>query len=77
MDSLGKPGARILEGPQTPSLTIEKRAPPEIQMGKMAEFSLTVRNVGKVSASGLVIQDEVPEGTRFVGAEPFQSQKVG
>ena len=77
VDSLGKPGARILEGPQTPSLTIEKRAPPEIQMGKMAEFSLTVRNVGKVSASGLVIQDEVPEGTRFVGAEPEISATQG
>ncbi len=75
--NLGKPGPRILEGLQTPSLTIEKQAPSEIQIGKMAELKLTVRNVGKVPASHIVIQDQVPEGTRFVGATPEISNTQG
>ena len=75
--NLGKPGPRILEGLQTPSLTIEKQAPSEIQIGKLAELKLTVRNVGKVPASHIVIQDQVPEGTRFVGATPEISNTQG
>lgn len=66
----GRPGPQNLEGPQTPSLTIEKVAPPEIQVGKMAPVKIRVRNVGQVPADNVVIRDEVPEGTRLMEANP-------
>ncbi len=34
----GKPGARQLEGPQSPSLTVQKLGPAETQVGKAATF---------------------------------------
>ncbi|MCH2127501.1 MAG: hypothetical protein MK179_00095 [Pirellulaceae bacterium] len=73
----GKPGPRTLEGQQAPTLTVEKRAPPEIQIGTLAKFQMIVRNIGKVPATGVVVQDEIPTGTRFVGAEPEISTSQG
>ena len=66
----GKPGPQNLEGPQTPSLTVEKLAPPEIQVGVPAKFQIRVRNVGQVAAENVLIRDEVPQGTNFVDASP-------
>jgi len=64
------PGAKYLEGPQTPSLTIEKIAPPEIQIGKPAVFAVKVRNAGQATADGVVVSDRVPQGTRLVSTNP-------
>ena len=66
----GKPGPQTLEGPQTPSLTVEKLAPPEIQVGLPAKFQIRVRNVGRVTAEHVLIRDEVPVGTNFIDANP-------
>ena len=46
-EGTGQPGSKQLEGPQSPQLTIEKSAPPEIQVGKPATFRITVRNTGQ------------------------------
>jgi hypothetical protein len=43
----GQPGATQLEGAQSPSLTVEKSAPNEIQVGRPATFQLKIRNVGR------------------------------
>ena len=37
----GVPGAEQLDGVQSPSLAVEKLAPPEIQVGKEATFKST------------------------------------
>jgi uncharacterized repeat protein (TIGR01451 family) len=63
-------GERKLEGAQTPMLSIEKIAPEEIQVGKLAKFSLKVRNVGQVPAHGVVVTDRVPQGTQWVESAP-------
>ncbi len=70
----GKPGPIALEGPQTPTLVVTKNAPPEIQVGKVAKFEVTVRNVGTVDAKDVVIRDEVPHGTRLAETNPPASQ---
>lgn len=64
------PGERRLEGIQAPSLTIERSAPEEIQVGKPTKFVITVRNVGQVPAQEVTVSDQVPNGTRFVAASP-------
>ena len=66
----GKPGPVRLEGLQSPTLSMEKLAPSEIQVGKPAEFQIKVRNVGAVAATNVVIRDQVPEGTHLISTTP-------
>jgi uncharacterized repeat protein (TIGR01451 family) len=70
----GLPGERTLEGAQTPSITLEKIAPAEIQVGKVAIFETVVRNVGQVSAQQVVVNDHVPRGTKLLEAQPQPEQ---
>lgn len=70
----GKPGERQLEGPQAPSLSLEKLAPAEVQVGKRTVVELYVRNIGNVAAHNVVVQDEVPAGAQLVGAAPKPSR---
>lgn len=72
----GRPGERALEGPQRPSLALQKFAPDEIQVGKEAQFVIKVRNVGQRPADNVVVADEVPQGARFLSASP-QPQTSG
>ncbi len=70
MQGTGRPGAESLEGAQTPSLSITKVAPPEVQVGKAASFDIRIQNVGRATASDIVVRDVIPAGTRFVDATP-------
>lgn len=70
----GKPGPRELEGTQSPSLTVSKSSPPEVQVGKPATFTVTVNNVGGVAAHDVLIRDQVPHGTRLLDTSPPASQ---
>ena len=72
----GAPGAAKLEGPQAPQVTIQKFAPPEIQVGKPAKFLVKVQNTGQVAAQNVEIRDEVPRGTQLVATNPPASQGV-
>ncbi|MGI9455416.1 MAG: hypothetical protein ACR2NU_02590 [Aeoliella sp.] len=72
----GRPGERALEGPQRPALVLQKFAPQEIQVGKSCKFSVVVRNTGQRPADNVVVQDEVPQGTRFLSASP-QAESSG
>ena len=72
----GKPGPSELEGPQTPTLTVSKSAPDEIQVGKPAKFQVVLRNVGPVDANDVMILDEVPEGTQLVKTVPQAQQSA-
>jgi uncharacterized repeat protein (TIGR01451 family) len=69
-DGSGEPGEKALEGPQQPSLVIQKFAPGEIQVGKPAKFVVQVRNVGSQAADDVTIRDEVPKGTQLVSTSP-------
>jgi uncharacterized repeat protein (TIGR01451 family) len=68
------PGERKFEGLQTPSLTLEKVAPKEIQVGRAAKFELIVKNIGNVVAQNVVIHDSIPQGTRLQSAQPQPQQ---
>jgi uncharacterized repeat protein (TIGR01451 family) len=73
----GRPGERLLEGAQSPSLTILKLAPPEIQVGKRCTFGIRVQNTGQRTAQNVQIHDEVPLGTELVGTAPRASVSGG
>jgi uncharacterized repeat protein (TIGR01451 family) len=66
----GRPGNRTLEGPQAASVTIERFAPEEIQVGRPTTFEIHVANVGQAPAIDVHVRDQVPEGTRLVGTTP-------
>ncbi len=70
----GQPGAKQLEGPQSPQVVVQKIAPPEIQVGRPAVLRVVVRNTGPVAASEVEIHDQVPRGTRLLGTAPPASQ---
>jgi uncharacterized repeat protein (TIGR01451 family) len=66
----GRPGDPQLSGSQAPTLTIEKTAPAEIQIGKPAKFVIKVRNAGSVVAHGVEIHDSIPQGTQLIDTAP-------
>lgn len=67
------PGATNLEGPQIPSLKLQKVAPREVQINKPAEFQLIVQNAGQVTAEQVVVHDRVPQGTELIETSPKAS----
>lgn len=76
-EGIGRPGNQRLEGLQTPSLSVEKIAPKEVQVGSTASFEIRVRNTGNVSAQDVEVHDLIPKGTRLVGTEPLASRGNG
>jgi uncharacterized repeat protein (TIGR01451 family) len=66
----GRPGQKHLEGTQSPTLTLEKIAPGEVQVGKPASFVIKVRNLGGVAAHQIEIHDEIPQGTQLIATNP-------
>lgn len=72
---IDSPGDRRLEGMQSPSVVIQKKAPAEVQVGKPASFVIQVQNVGSVQAYGVTVHDRVPAGMRLVDASPQPIQQ--
>lgn len=66
----GRPGEQLLEGVQTPAISIQKLAPEEIQVGKRCTFAIRIQNTGQRTAQNVLIHDEVPLGTELVGTAP-------
>lgn len=73
---LNEPGDRRLDGMQSPSIVIHKRAPEQVKVGKPATFVIQVQNVGGVEALDVQVHDRVPAGMRLVDATP-QPQMQG
>lgn len=73
---LNEPGDRRLDGMQSPSIVIHKRAPEQVKVGKPATFVIQVQNVGGVEALEVQVHDRVPAGMRLVDATP-QPQMQG
>ena len=66
----GRPGPVQLEGVQAPQLTVEKRGPREVQVGKAARYEILVRNVGSATAHDVMLRDSVPYGSALVTTTP-------
>jgi len=66
----GRPGESLLEGVQSPSITIHKLAPEEIQVGRRCTFAIRVQNNSQRTAQNVQIHDEVPLGTELIGTAP-------
>ena len=64
------PGAKQIDGLQTPSLAIEKTAPPEVQVGRPTAVQIKVRNLGKVTAYDVVVHDMLPAGMELQEMQP-------
>ena len=69
-DGTGMPGSSILEGPQTPHLTIQKVLPEEVVINQPATFKTVIHNVGNSAAKNVTITDRVPQGTRLLSTIP-------
>lgn len=70
----GRPGSRDLEGIQGAALSVEKIAPPELQVGRNAVFQIRVRNTGTASAKDVQVVDEVPARARLTNTSPHAEQ---
>ncbi|MCE9631020.1 MAG: DUF11 domain-containing protein [Planctomycetia bacterium] len=66
----GRPGPMQLEGVQTPQISVEKRGPREISVGKPARYEILVRNIGSATAHEVMLRDAVPQGTSLVTTTP-------
>jgi uncharacterized repeat protein (TIGR01451 family) len=53
-----------------PVLVWEKKGPPAVYLGQTARFAIAVRNIGSVPARQIHVEDEIPEGLRFLGGDP-------
>ncbi len=73
--TIDAPGDRRLEGAQTPSVIIQKRAPSEVKVGKPASFVIQVQNVGAVEALDVQVHDRIPAGMRLIDASPTPVQQ--
>ncbi|QDV46447.1 Large cysteine-rich periplasmic protein omcB precursor [Stieleria neptunia] len=73
--TLASPGERYLDGPQSPSVVIHKRAPAEVTVGKPASFVITVKNVGGSKALNVQVHDRVPNGMTLTDATPRPNPK--
>lgn len=66
----GVPGGVSLEGIQAPTLSVEKIAPVETQVGREAIVQIVVKNMGASALEGILIRDIVPQGTKLVSTVP-------
>ncbi|GDX94656.1 hypothetical protein LBMAG47_03190 [Planctomycetia bacterium] len=69
-DGAGRPGPMQLEGVQSPQLSVEKRGPREVQVGKPARYEILVRNGGSAPARDVTLRDSVPQGTALIATSP-------
>ncbi|WP_203328961.1 DUF11 domain-containing protein [Candidatus Laterigemmans baculatus] len=74
---LAEPGERRLEGAQTPSVVIHKRAPEEVRVGRPSDFVIQVKNVGTVAALDVRVFDSVPQGMQLVEVVPQAAEVDG
>lgn len=57
-------------GPQRPELKIEKIAPPNATLNQPMVYTIMIRNIGESAANAVVVEDQVPMGTKLSGTIP-------
>lgn len=60
----------VPQGQLRPQLTIEKLAPPRASLGQAMVYSIVIRNIGQTDATKVVVEDQIPKGTRLTGTIP-------
>jgi uncharacterized repeat protein (TIGR01451 family) len=60
----------VVNGVQTPVLTLDKRGPATIRLGQQLAYEIVVRNGGAIVAQRVRIEDELPPGTRMLRTDP-------
>ena len=73
-EGTGVPGAKGIEGRQSPTVSIQKLAPTEMQVGRPAMIEILVRNSGQFPVHQLQVMDEVPRGTTLLETVPAASR---
>ena len=69
-EGMGVPGASILEGSQTPHLTLQKIMPEEVVLNQPTTLKTIIQNTGRSTAKNVTITDMVPQGTRLLSTIP-------
>jgi len=69
-EGTGTPGVSLLEGPQTPHLTLQKVMPEEVVIDQPATLKTVIHNVGRSIARNVTITDRIPQGTRLLSTIP-------
>ena len=61
---------RLPLGKQTVSVTVDVQAPATMNITKQATLKLIVRNTGVSDAFNVRVDDELPEGLKFISSQP-------
>lgn len=61
---------RGLERSGDPCVHLEKTGPSAVNLGQPVTYQISVRNVGPVAVSQVRVEDRLPNGARYRGAEP-------
>ncbi len=54
-----------------PGVSLETVVPDAVPLGKDATYEIVVRNNGPIAVSGVRVEEEVPNGARYLGGEPL------
>lgn len=63
-------GDGVLFTAKSPMLSVEATGPRKILVGREAQFNISLRNVGEVPASGVVVKVNIPAYAEVAAAEP-------
>ena len=55
----------------SPGLTLETIVPDAVPLGKDATYEIVVRNAGLTPVTGVRVEEELPQGARYLGGEPM------
>jgi uncharacterized repeat protein (TIGR01451 family) len=69
-DSSGATVDRLPLGKQSVAVTVDVQAPASMNFNQEATLKLIVRNTGTSDALNVDIQDELPEGLKFISSQP-------
>ena len=72
-EGTGVPGATVLEGLQTPHLTVQKIMPEEVVINQPATLKTVIQNIGRSTAKNVTVTDMIPQGTRLLSTNPEAS----
>ena len=71
------PGEKNLEGTRSPTVSVQRIAPREIQLNMPANFEIIVRNTGRIEANDVRVYDQIPTGTQLLEATPQPTSNDG
>ena len=67
---LGAAVDRLPIGKQSVAVTVDVQAPASMNLNQVANLKLIIRNTGTSDALNVDVQDELPEGLKFISSVP-------